>query len=85
MSVLSNVLISLDQTINCLCRIDGEWGQPDETLSARAWRVRERHPAWPIWIDRVFFWQKDGEKRHCQMSFESEVIRAHLPREYGDD
>jgi hypothetical protein len=77
-SVCKNLLIVLDQGANCLIRIDGEWGRPDETLSARAWRVRERHPQWHLWIDRVFFW----EKQHCQISYENEVIREHLPEEY---
>jgi hypothetical protein len=43
MKILRNVLIGIDQTVNCLFRLNGEWGQPDETLSARAWRVRGTH------------------------------------------
>jgi hypothetical protein len=82
MSILHNVLIALDQAVNCLIRIDGDWGRPDETLSARAWRVRERHPQWHVWIDRIFFLDKKEEKRHCQLCYESEVIRAHLPEDY---
>jgi hypothetical protein len=78
MPVFKNLLIAFDQALNCLFRLDGEWGQPDETLSARAWRVRETHPAWHIWIDHLFFWQ-DG---HCQQAWENEVIRAHLPPSY---
>jgi hypothetical protein len=79
-------LIALDQAVNTLIRIDGEWGTPDETLSARAHRVREKHPAWSLWIDRVFF--RDREKRetrivrHCELSYEAELRRAHLPKSY---
>jgi hypothetical protein len=34
-------LIALDQGINTLVYLDGDgWGMADETLSARAWRLR---------------------------------------------
>lgn len=78
MSLLQNVLIGVDQTVNCLFRLDGEWGEPDETLSARAYRVREKHPAWARWIDRLFFWQPG----HCKTAYENEWRRAQLPRHY---
>ena len=78
MSVSKNLAISLDQALNCCFRLDGEWGQPDETLSARADRVRAKHPAWARWIDRLFFWQAG----HCEAAWKNEVIRAHLPGEY---
>ena len=78
MSVAGNVLIGIDQTLNCLVRLDGEWGQPDETLSARAWRVRQAHPGWHVWIDRLFLW----EAGHCQASYESELERRQLPEAY---
>jgi hypothetical protein len=86
MSVLKNAGIALDQLANTVIRIDGEWGTPDETLSARAHRVRAAHPAWARWIDRLFFW--DSERRdgrivgHCELSFEAELQRAHLPDGY---
>jgi hypothetical protein len=79
-TVFRNLLIAIDQVFNCLFRIDGEWGAPDETLSARAWRLRERHPAWPRRIDRIFFW----ESGHCAAAYENEVIRAHLPNAYRE-
>jgi hypothetical protein len=82
MALLGNVLIGIDQTINCLCRLDGEWGQPDETLSARAWRVREKHPSWSKWIDRLFFWDRFDGQGHCEQSYYSEVARRQLPAEY---
>jgi chloramphenicol 3-O-phosphotransferase len=78
MSVCKNIIIGLDQTLNCCFRLDGEWGQPDETLSARAHRVREQHPGWAKWINRIFFWQTD----HCRASFEAEQQRRHLPASY---
>jgi hypothetical protein len=85
MSVFRNVLIALDQAANCLFRLDGEWGEPDETLSARAWRVREKHPRWAAWINVLFFWDTQGEKRHCELAYDNEVKRAHLPNVYRDE
>jgi hypothetical protein len=82
MSVLKNILIGLDQAMNCCFRLDGEWGAPDETLSARAWRVREKHPKWAQWIDRVFFWDVKNGQSHCEQAYRSELLRAHLPKGY---
>jgi hypothetical protein len=82
MGLAKNFLIAQDQAINCLIRIDGEWGSPDETLSARAWRVQEKHPKWHVWIDRIFFWDREGDIRHCQLAYENEVVRAHMPNAY---
>lgn len=81
MSVLKNILIGLDQTANCLIKLSDGWGQPDEMLSARAWRLREQHPALRKWIDRLFFWDVD----HCQECCEIEKLRLQLPREYSGD
>jgi hypothetical protein len=79
MAVLKNVLIGLDQTLNCCIRLSDGWGSPDETLSARAWRLRESHPKIHIWIDRLFFWDKE----HCKGSYELEMKRKQLPPEYA--
>lgn len=78
MNILKNLLICFDQAINCLIRIDGEWGRPDEMLSARAWRVRDKRPQYAKWIDRLFFWDAD----HCAECFEIEQQRKQLPWEY---
>jgi hypothetical protein len=80
MSVFGNLLIGLDQTANCCFRLDGEWGQPDETLSARAWRVREKHPRFARWFNRVFFWQAN----HCETAYRAERLRAHQPSHYRE-
>lgn len=82
MSILKNVMIGLDQTVNCLFCLDGEYGSPDETLSARAWRKRNSYPKLYVCIDRLFFWDKQGAKRHCQLSYDGELARAHLPSAY---
>ena len=76
--IFRRVLIALDQTLNCCVKLSDGWGYPDETLSARAYRLREQHPWLIRWIDRVFFW----EKHHCQASYGSELARAHFPDEY---
>lgn len=69
--------IALDQQINALLG-----GHADETLSARAHRMREKgHKHWG-WtasaIDKVFFWQIS----HCRSSYESELLRRQLPSHY---
>lgn len=78
MIILKNILISLDQTLNCLIRLSDGWGQPDEMLSARAWRLRRQHPRLKQAIETLFFWDKD----HCQECFMIELKRRQLPSEY---
>ena len=69
------VLVAIDQLVNTLL-----WGTADETLSARAWRHHlDGSRDWPYkLIDALFFWQSD----HCRQAYESEMERAHLPKEY---
>ena len=72
---LKQVAIAVDQLANTLLG-----GQPDETLSARAWRLRNK-PYWKTFrkiIDFIFFWDPD----HCYTSYVSEVLRKQLPGEY---
>ena len=73
-----NLLIALDQLANCLLR-----GDPDETLSARAHRMREKGQRYWGWlagaINLVFFWQED----HCKHAFEAELQRRQLPGAYS--
>lgn len=73
--------IGLDQAVNCLIRIGGEYGLPDEMLSARAWRMREQRPKLHVWIDRLFFWDKD----HCKECYELEQAREQHPLAYRND
>lgn len=74
MGVAKNLLIGLDQTINCLIPLSDGFGTPDETLSAREWRLRAEYPRLHVWIDRLFWWDKD----HCETSWRAELLRAHL-------
>jgi hypothetical protein len=81
-------LIAFDQFANTLVWADGEgFGAADETLSARAWRLRDRRP-WRLfhkWLDQLFFWDRyEGVKAHCFLSWVSEFERHQLPEEYRD-
>ena len=72
---LINILISLDQLVNVLFL-----GQPDETISSRAWRCKDSNSFWKFMrklIDTAFFWQKD----HCYYSFIAEVERHQITTE----
>ena len=79
MSILGNwkqKFIAIDQFINT-------WyndGKADETLSARAYR--ENWTTFQKRVDWVFF-KLFGEVDHCKTSWESEVQRKHLPKEYS--
>ena len=72
------VAIAWDQLVNAHF---GGW--PDETLSSRAYRLSasgKKH--WPRkLIDTIFFWDREGGKRHCELSFESECKLKQLPPE----
>ena len=76
MGYLRNTLIALDQLVNVLLN-----GQPDETLSSRAWRTEAK--AQPYWswtrraIDALFFFQPN----HCEHSYNNEKRRALLTPE----
>lgn len=78
MSTLKRFGIGLDQTLNTLVKLTDGRGHPDEMLSARAWRLRDVHPRLYVWIDRLFFWDKD----HCRECFEIEMNREQLPEIY---
>ena len=74
---LLNLAIGMDQLANALIG-----GSADETLSARAHRMRAKGQRWWGWtasaIDRLFFWQRD----HCLKAHLAELQRAQLPKPY---
>lgn len=78
MSAFKNLLIGLDQTLNCCIKLSDGWGTPDEMLSARAWRLRDQHPWLKRWIDRLFFW----DDNHCEECFYIEMNREQFPTIY---
>lgn len=73
---MKQLLIAVDQLINTFVG-----GMADETLSAAAWRNRDKHSLYKV-IDVIMFWDKKEGKSHCQLSYESELQRNHLPNEY---
>ena len=77
--MLLQIAIAFDQLINALLG-----GGADETLSARAHRMRAKgHKYWG-WtagaIDRLFFWQVD----HCLSAYRAEVLRRQYPEAYRE-
>ena len=71
-------LIAFDQFINTLVWLKSEgFGMADETLSARAWRLRKDSKAYKV-INLLFFWQPN----HCKEAYASELNGTHLPKEY---
>lgn len=60
-----NVLISIDQLANTLLA-----GYPDETLSARSWRCRDKK-RWFILMKVINFIANDS--RHCEQAFTKEI------------
>lgn len=77
---MKQILIALDQLLNTLIYIRGDgWGHADETLSARLWRLQ--HPAHKL-VDALFWWDREGIIRHCELSYRAELLRQHLPSGY---
>lgn len=77
---MARVAIGFDQFCNAILG-----GSPDETFSARCWRLRARQP-WKtlrVLVDVLFFWQwRAALGGHCRQAWQSEMERAHLPRSY---
>ena len=78
-----SLLIALDQLVNALL-----WGYVDETLSSRAYRSAQlRTPAKRRWrlaeqlINTLFWRDRVGELRHCQLAYLGELAREHLPKD----
>lgn len=76
-----NILIDIDQLIYVLITLGG--GNPDETLSAAAWRTEKTGKLLGTWfrpvIDFIFY---PIEKNHCYKSFIAEKQSGHLPEIY---
>ena len=89
-------LISLDQTLCCLLgciltilsyfihSIPRVKYYADESLSSRCYRLyRDGKMKWPcILVDHIFFWDTDGDKKHCELSYISELERNQCPPEF---
>lgn len=76
---MTQFLIAFDQVLNTMVYIKGDgWGFADETLSARAWRLRDESSFPYKLINALFFWQEN----HCKEAYESEHRNFQLPPEY---
>ena len=74
-------LIAFDQLVNTLVWLKSEgFGKCNETLSSRAWRLRNDSHGYKV-INAIFFWQPD----HCFHSYENELKRNSNYRSVGDD
>ena len=71
------VLIAIDQLVNTIFG-----GMPDETISAKLWRLKDRYPYKILRyiVDALFWFDKD----HCRTSYESEIKKTQLPSNYRD-
>lgn len=64
-SYFRNVLVSIDQLANTLLA-----GYPDETLSARSWRCRDKK-RWFITMKVINFFAHNPH--HCELAFTKEI------------
>ncbi len=73
------ILIALDQLANTLIGLFLDDGWADESISAKAYRLRNDgwNTAYRV-INAIFFWQDN----HCKASYMSELKARHLPAEY---
>lgn len=72
-----SLLIAVDQLANAAL-----WGFVDETLSSRAYRCAPVRRRWAIAervINTLFWWDRQGEARHCELAYLGELHREHLP------
>lgn len=69
-----NLCVAIDQLLNTLLA-----GYPDETLSSRAWRCRNKKLFWKcvVFVINLLMFNKN----HCEEAFKREVD---LPDEYKD-
>jgi len=70
-SYMLGLLISIDQMINALLA-----GWPDETISSRV--HREGHRKAERLIDTLFWFDRQGDIRHCELSYYGELVREHF-------
>ncbi|WKN20788.1 hypothetical protein [Azotobacter vinelandii] len=66
------LLIAIDQLANAALA-----GYPDETISSRAHREGWTHVE--RLIDTLFFLDRQGGVRHCELAYYGELVREHFP------
>lgn len=77
MNYFLRLALAFDQFLNVLvCN-----GEPDETMSSAVWRMERDGRFWgfmrPV-IDTLFWFQP----RHCEMAYESEILRMQYTAEF---
>lgn len=77
--MVEQILIAIDQLLNALLG-----GFADETLSARAYRTRNK-PLGAFFLKTIdfIFATFFGQERHCYDSYIAEIKRRQLPKHYG--
>jgi len=72
-------LVAVDQLANVFIG-----GYADETLSARAYRMKTKGQKYWGWtakaIDMLFFWQSNPS--HCERAYLAEIKRHQFPKDY---
>ncbi|MGP3789764.1 hypothetical protein [Pseudomonas sp. B392_1p] len=72
-----SLLLAVDQLANALL-----WGYVDETLSSRAYRCNSKR-RWALAervINTLFWWDRQGSIRHCELAYYGELVKEHSPR-----
>ena len=60
-----NLCVAFDQLANVICA-----GYPDETLSSRSWRCRDKK-RWAIMVKVINFLARNPH--HCELAFTKEI------------
>lgn len=60
-----------ERFVNRMVTIDGERGSANETISARAFRLRRKHPNLFAFMNALHFWEDD----HCLNCWINEHVR----------
>lgn len=71
-------LYALSRLTNTLIKLSDGWGMSGELTSARAWRLRDKHPKLLKFIDGLFWF----DPNHCQECYAIEKQRKQQPKEY---
>lgn len=70
---LHNLCVAFDQLANTLLA-----GYPDETLSSRAWRCRNKSKFWSVMVKVINTITLNS--KHCELAFYKDID---LPKEYA--
>lgn len=77
-----SVLIGLDQFVNTILA-----GYPDETISSRAYRCNDKW-RWAFAeriIDTIFFFDREGDIKHCQLAYLGELAMEQSPQNFRNN